>query len=169
MCLNKFKTTDTRRAYCYRCANVVRQSKRKKITLECFNCGKKYETYSSNHKSIYCSDKCRDYIARRKQNGNVYRYKRNAHYKSNIEFESDRIIYDKVFCEHGYICNICGNHIDSSLRFPHSMSASIDHVIPISKGGTHTYDNIRPAHLSCNCRKGCDLEEQPGAGSVFGV
>ncbi|MGH7182639.1 MAG: HNH endonuclease [Nitrospiraceae bacterium] len=28
-----------------------------------------------------------------------------------------------------------------------------DHVIPLSKGGTHTYDNIMQACMSCNQRK----------------
>jgi len=32
-----------------------------------------------------------------------------------------------------------------------------DHVIPLSKGGPHTYDNIRPAHSWCNMRKGTKL------------
>lgn len=30
---------------------------------------------------------------------------------------------------------------------------SIDHVIPISKGGTHTWDNVRLAHHHCNSIK----------------
>lgn len=30
---------------------------------------------------------------------------------------------------------------------------SVDHVIPISRGGTNDWSNLRPAHLSCNIRK----------------
>jgi 5-methylcytosine-specific restriction endonuclease McrA len=31
---------------------------------------------------------------------------------------------------------------------------TLDHIIPLSKGGTHTWDNVRPAHRRCNELKG---------------
>lgn len=31
--------------------------------------------------------------------------------------------------------------------------ATIEHIHPVSKGGTHTWDNVVLACLSCNCRK----------------
>jgi 5-methylcytosine-specific restriction endonuclease McrA len=33
------------------------------------------------------------------------------------------------------------------------IAASLDHVIPLSKGGKHEYTNARIAHLTCNSRK----------------
>jgi 5-methylcytosine-specific restriction endonuclease McrA len=30
---------------------------------------------------------------------------------------------------------------------------SIDHVLPVSKGGTHTWNNVRLAHRGCNMAK----------------
>ena len=32
-------------------------------------------------------------------------------------------------------CGICGHPVDFSLKAPHPMSAQIDHIIPIAKGG----------------------------------
>ena len=32
---------------------------------------------------------------------------------------------------------------------------SVDHVVPLSKGGTHTWDNVKLAHKRCNSKK-CD-------------
>jgi len=29
-----------------------------------------------------------------------------------------------------------------------------DHVVPLSKGGPHTTENIRPSHSTCNLKKG---------------
>jgi hypothetical protein len=47
-------------------------------------------------------------------------------------------------------CGICGRPIDRSLRFPEPLSASVDHIVPLSQGGTHTAANVRITHLRCN-------------------
>lgn len=58
-----------------------------------------------------------------------------------------------VFERDGWTCRLCGERIDSSLRFPDPMSKSIDHITPISLGGADTFGNVQATHLSCNCRK----------------
>lgn len=52
------------------------------------------------------------------------------------------------------VCGICGREIDKSLKYPNPLSAVIDHIIPISKGG-HPSDltNLQIAHWQCNSRK----------------
>jgi 5-methylcytosine-specific restriction endonuclease McrA len=30
---------------------------------------------------------------------------------------------------------------------------SIDHIVPIARGGEHEWDNVQPAHLGCNIQK----------------
>lgn len=45
------------------------------------------------------------------------------------------------------ICGICREKIESL------KEGSIDHIIPISLGGKHTWNNIQLAHLDCNRRK----------------
>lgn len=64
---------------------------------------------------------------------------------------------DVVFDRDGWMCAACGNHIDPALQFPHPQSASVDHIVPLSKGGTHTYDNVQAMHLIGNLRKGARL------------
>ena len=52
------------------------------------------------------------------------------------------------------VCGICGKPVDFSLKYPHPMSATVDHIIPVSKGG-HPSDisNLQLAHRCCNRAK----------------
>jgi len=52
------------------------------------------------------------------------------------------------------ICGICGKPVDMSLKYPHPMSKTIDHIIPIAKGGHPSdLDNLQLAHWTCNRQK----------------
>lgn len=51
------------------------------------------------------------------------------------------------------ICGICGEWIDPELPWPEKMSKTLDHVIPITKGGKHSWANAQIAHAVCNSRK----------------
>lgn len=62
----------------------------------------------------------------------------------------DKIDNLVVFEAFNWNCHICGEKIDKDLRFPNKMAATIDHIIPLSRGGEHTWDNVAPAHAMCN-------------------
>lgn len=69
----------------------------------------------------------------------------------NAEFEFiDRAV---VFERDGFICGICGEPLDMDAKFPHILSPSLDHVIPLNKGGDHLYSNVQAAHFGCNSGK----------------
>lgn len=59
----------------------------------------------------------------------------------------------KVFEADGWRCHLCGKRIDRYAKKPDPMSPSVDHVIPLSKGGLHCYTNCRAAHYGCNSAK----------------
>lgn len=50
-------------------------------------------------------------------------------------------------------CILCGEPIDPTLKAPHNMSRTIEHLTPIARGGRHNLDNIDFAHYGCNARK----------------
>lgn len=52
------------------------------------------------------------------------------------------------------VCILCGEPIDPTLKAPHSMSRTIEHLTPIARGGRHDIDNIDFAHYGCNAKKG---------------
>jgi 5-methylcytosine-specific restriction endonuclease McrA len=65
---------------------------------------------------------------------------------------------EQVLQTYGTDCNICNRPIDMKApRLPGKpgweMSLHIDHLIPISKDGPDTLDNVRPTHGICNIRK----------------
>jgi 5-methylcytosine-specific restriction endonuclease McrA len=66
----------------------------------------------------------------------------------------ERISAEVVIVRDGWICGLCSCEIDREAVWPQPQSASIDHIIPVSRGGSHTYDNVQAAHLVCNLRKG---------------
>lgn len=55
-------------------------------------------------------------------------------------------------------CGLCGITVDMSLTYPEPMSPSIDHITPLSKGGTHQLSNAQLTHLRCNIQKGAKVE-----------
>jgi 5-methylcytosine-specific restriction endonuclease McrA len=46
------------------------------------------------------------------------------------------------------VCGICKQPIHNK------KNASIDHIIPLSKGGAHELHNVHIAHRTCNHSKG---------------
>lgn len=58
----------------------------------------------------------------------------------------------------GGVCQICGkptNGDDITNGHIGRMYPTLDHIIPLSKGGSHTWDNVQLAHMCCNAGK-CD-------------
>lgn len=66
------------------------------------------------------------------------------------QFESNK---KKIYATQT-VCGICGKEVNFRLKWPHPMSACIDHIIPVAKGG-HPSDisNMQLAHMSCNRQK----------------
>jgi len=58
------------------------------------------------------------------------------------------------------VCGICGKPVDFSYTNPHPLSPTVDHIIPVSKGG-HPSDisNLQLAHRCCNRQKADRLLE----------
>jgi len=80
-----------------------------------------------------------------------YSPKRRAIYK-----QGENINRVEVYQRDNWVCRLCGYVIDSTLRFPDDMAATLDHITPLALGGTHTYENVGAAHARCNFLKGCN-------------
>jgi 5-methylcytosine-specific restriction endonuclease McrA len=73
-----------------------------------------------------------------------------------------------LFDMHNWVCHLCDNTIGRNYRCPDWRAATIDHVVPLCEGGLHVWENVKPAHLSCNLSKGGGRQAYPeGATLVF--
>lgn len=61
----------------------------------------------------------------------------------------------RVFERDEYVCGICGGWVPRE-------EASLDHIVPMSKGGPHSYANTQCSHLACNIAKGAKVVVESG-------
>jgi 5-methylcytosine-specific restriction endonuclease McrA len=62
----------------------------------------------------------------------------------------EKVYRSKVLRLHSGRCGICGDPVDPT-------DFHVDHVIPLARGGEHSYANTQPAHPPCNLRKAASL------------
>ena len=118
----------------------------------CKECGKVF--HSEYETAAYCSHECR----RKAENRRAAKHQghRKRARRAGVEYTSG-ITLSKLIERDGGICHICGQPIDEHDKqwgTSGPMYPSIDHVKPISKGGGHTWGNVRLAHCICNSIKG---------------
>lgn len=51
------------------------------------------------------------------------------------------------------VCWLCGKPIDLDLPARHRMGFTLDHLVPVGRGGD-VAGEAKPAHLSCNASRG---------------
>lgn len=119
----------------------------------CVGCGNMYMKTKDNIR--YCSEKCANRQQdRRKEYKRRIRTKVNGNFDNNITL--DKLIYrDKNICYLcGKKCNVLDFIIKDNTFIAGNYYPSIEHIKPLSLGGTHTWDNIKLAHRICNTLKG---------------
>lgn len=82
---------------------------------------------------------------------------RGARYRSRKSSNEVEIFTRADIAERdGWICSICSESVDESLKFPHPMAGELEHVIPVTAPNYpgHTWGNVRLAHSRCNKKKG---------------
>ena len=60
----------------------------------------------------------------------------------------------EIFERDSWICQLCFEPIDPSIKRPDTACVSLDHIVPLSKMGSHTRENVQAAHFLCNLKKG---------------
>lgn len=118
------------------------------VFLQCKQCGK---TFQQKNGRLYCSPECAlKYQDKYKQSK---KDKRTRMAKANGTYDTS-ITLTKLYKRDKGICYICGKHLVLNDNYNRLDAPTIEHVIPIAQGGTHTWDNVRLACRNCNNHKG---------------
>lgn len=112
----------------------------KSFDVSCNGCGTQFTAKKSDAR--WCSKTCAN-----RHWGNVRA--RQARVRDAGSY-ADR----DVFIRDNWVCHLCGEAIDPDLPRTDSMGATIDHVMPLARGGDDSLENVRAAHFLCNVRKG---------------
>lgn len=104
-------------------------------------------------KPKYCSDKCAD------KAHNKRRELRRRIKLKNAMVDKD-ITVAGLFKRDNGVCYLCGNKcnmedyiIRDNVFIAGDWYPSIDHVVPLVKGGEHAWNNVKLAHRICNSKK----------------
>lgn len=148
-----------RKDYCsYRCANIAHT---KQPLFACSVCGNKKRCVIGKANK-YCSRLCADRGRRlpkeelkKRARERVNRYRRThpektiawKHKRRALEMGADGQFSSEEWVllkkKHGNRCALCRN--DKKL--------TVDHIIPLCKGGTNYIENIQPLCMPCNSKK----------------
>lgn len=117
---------------------------------QCKCCGSDYRTeFTGGKLSDYCSEGCRELITSASKR--VSKAKRRAVLKGATIERVDPL---RVFERDRWHCQLCGIKTPKSKRGTYDDNApELDHIVPLAKGGEHSYRNTQCACRKCNGAK----------------
>lgn len=114
-------------------------------TIDCAECGKSFESRKRIKK--FCTPQCGKALHRR-----IRKMKLRA---LVVLAEAENVNPYKVFVRDKWICQLCGVKTPRKLRGSYQSNApELDHIVPLSLGGEHSYRNTQCACRQCNGSKG---------------
>ena len=163
--------------FCFHCQTTklvsefgVHQSRPDGLTVWCKECKRASDTARNHANPEANRAKVREW---RRKNPEKNREQKRRDYWENVEerrayfraYASDRRAKIRavfieaidpyvVYLEDLGVCGICGGDVDINYF-------DVDHIVPIARGGEHSYRNVQIAHPTCNKRKWCFTNEKP--------
>lgn len=143
----------SRRSAARYCSDVCEARSRRPAERACLHCGASFHPSHGNERT--CSASCRkalkkSYPSYRACKG-VQRQARKLRLRTLVVEPVDPI---KVLQRDGWKCQVCDVPTPMSLRGSHHDCApEVDHIVPISRGGEHSYRNTRCLCRRCNSAK----------------
>jgi hypothetical protein len=175
VCVSEYRITPKTMQRCLCCKREFVARKRRFCSSQCCNrchainvyyknCPCCEKLFATNQKSATCcSNSCKTTWRFAKKHGSydawlTAKRQRRSGASHIVRAKKYGVAYQyvnkiNVFERDDWKCGICGMTVDRESRFPDHRSASLDHVVPLSKGGSHTYENVQCSHYGCNHSK----------------
>ena len=160
-CGSEFKPADSRERYCSKlCFNRYRYANAKgRCSVEGCETAVRARGLCWKHYKRWAVDS-----GRMKRAPEPWTEARKAAYQARRARKrgADAEVFESVeiFERDNWLCGICGTPVDAGLVWPDPWSATLDHVVPLSKGGPHTRANTQLAHARCNLSKGNSIDSE---------
>lgn len=133
---------------------------RSRVKIRCKQCGHSFERSVPHVRkgNLICRNCCGlpEFEDRRVRHA----YYGHNHHERAIKYGcvyDSSVTLKKLIKRDGLRCAICGEMCDlddrSWSKYSGPMRPSIDHIIPMAKGGGHIWSNVQVAHLICNTIK----------------
>lgn len=75
----------------------------------------------------------------------------------------------QVYARDGWTCQLCQRPVPRTEVVPHPQAPTLDHIIPLSRGGTHEPANVQLAHYLCNSIKSDGVRVNAGRLIELGI
>lgn len=139
-----------RRGYNQRKNEREKQQRRLILTKFCIGCGRQFAIRPEIPLSTqwYCTDDCQA-VAKTARSREIEHRRRARFRKAFVAPVSFRKICER---DH-WTCRLCGQPVARGTKPPDLLAPTLDHIIPLARGGTHEPGNVQLAHFICNSRK----------------
>jgi len=110
----------------------------------CIVCGNEFETFNPTQKT--CCKEC----------GRKLAYAKKQHRIPKNQIVDKDITLEALYRRDSGVCYLCGgmcDWFDRTVICVGDKYPSIDHIVPVSRGGLHAWNNVRLAHFKCNVDK----------------
>ena len=138
---------------------------RSTVDLECRVCGEVFPSRADAlivGKGRYCSRRCAVLERTGVDIG-------DPDWESLDRFRVSDSFRTAIYRRDGFICWLCGEATEPDVDPSDGRYPSLDHVVPRSRGGADSAENLRCAHRLCNSIKGAREVGDAFLSGVFGV
>lgn len=165
MCGERFTARSSSACLCSdRCRKAAAYQPRSARAIACANCG--VEFLAKQGPAEYCSKSCAQrspaaIAARRSPQERRRRAEARRRRRARLSgVRVEVVVLEDLLIRDAWRCGICGKRIRKKAVWPDLDSPTLDHVVPLARGGEHSKVNCQPAHFICNSTKSDSGESQ---------